>query len=187
MNNLLTLIGAGLGVVVSFKALVSKSDFEQVFLTHEQVIKIKLYRLIGLSASLGILLADVYFIWTLIFKGKTFETTEWNYIIGLAILWFILGLMFIGFLTSILSNIFARYHYKYKVNVPGTGDVYILKMMNQDICICSKDPNSEIKQDDSESYLFSIEDIKCKPINKVKIQKPQSYIQKLIKYNSPNF
>ncbi|MGI8383189.1 hypothetical protein [Robertmurraya sp. P23] len=186
MNSLLTTIGVGLGLFASIKALVSKSDLELVFLTQEQIIKLKLYRLIGLSASLGILITDIYFIWSLMFEDKTYKTIDWNYMISIFLLWFILGLMFISLLRSIINVVFSRYHYKYKVNIPETGDVYLLKMMTQDVCICSKNPNSQIDNDDSEAYLISIDDIKNRPLSKVKLQKPQSYIQKLIKYNTPN-
>ncbi|MGE7219243.1 hypothetical protein ACQKJC_22430 [Priestia koreensis] len=185
MNNLFTIFMAAFGLIISIKALVSKSDLEQVFLTQEQVIKLKFYRLIGLSASLGIVIADLYFLWLLIFKGKTFNTVDWSKIITISIIWSILGFLFFSVLSSILISIFTKYHYKYKVNLEGTGDLYILKMMNPDVCICSKDPNSEFTQDDIESYLLSIENLRHKPIIRMKFQRPQNSFQKLIRYNLP--
>lgn len=186
MNNIFTILGATFGLLVSIKALVSKSDLEQIFLTHEKILKMKFYRLIGLSAAIAILLPDIYFIWCLIYQGKTFQTVNWNFIIGLVFLIFLFSLMCLSILKSIIIGIFARYHYMYKVNIDDIGDVYILKMLNQSVCICSKDPNSNIKQDDSESYLIGLDLLMKKPLIKIKIQRPQNSIQKLIKYNSPS-
>jgi hypothetical protein len=51
-------------------------------------------------------------------------------------------------------------------------------MKNAEVCICSKDPNSDINKDDSESLLISLEDLMKKPIIKIKVQRPQTIIQK---------
>ncbi|MCM3729888.1 hypothetical protein M3226_30660 [Neobacillus cucumis] len=185
MSKIFSLIGAGIGLLVGVKALLSKSELEQAFLTQEQLIKLGLYRLISLSAFIGVLAADLYFMWSLMFRGKKYETTDWNYVLGLGIAWFIFGLMFVSMFTTIIVPVFAKYHFKYKVHIPGTGDVYIHKMMNPEVCICSKDPHQDINQDDSETYLFSFSDIQKLPIIKKKFQRPQTKIQRFLKYNSP--
>ena len=186
MQNIFPLIGAGFGLLVSIKTLISKSDLEQVFLTPEQIVKMKFYRTVGFSASFGVLIADAYFIWCLILEGQTYRTVDWNIVFALALFSFILCLMFISIFQPLYLWIFSRYHYKYKIYIEGIGDIYILKMMNQDVCICSKDPNADFKQGDSDSFLLKLDDLMKKPLIKLRIQRPQSYIQKLIKYNAPN-
>lgn len=182
MGNFFTIIGAGIGLLVSVRALLSMSELEQVFLTQEQLIKLKLYRLISLSLYIGLLASDIYLIWNLIMRGKTIYTTDWNNVIGLGIFCAILGAIIISILSSIIE-IFSRYHFKHKVYIQGTGDLYIHKMLNQDVCICLKDPNTDINRNNSESFLISISEIHKQPIIRTKIQRPQTKIQKLLRYN----
>jgi hypothetical protein len=185
LGKIITLFSAGIGLLVSFRVLISKSDLERVFLSPEQTTLMNFFRLIGISASIGILVADIYYVWFSFYEGKTTETIEWNFIAALGLVVFVLCLCFLDVFKKILFVFFARYHYKYKVNIENLGEVYIHKMMNAEVCICSKDPNSDIKKDDSESLLIRLEDLMKKPIIKIKVQRPQTVIQKLFKYNQP--
>ncbi|MEH7544923.1 hypothetical protein [Neobacillus vireti] len=110
---ILTIVTAIIGAFVNGKALLSKSELEQVFLTHEQKIKFYYTKLFGLSTLIGLLVGDLYILWDLTINKKTAATANWNFAIALSFVIFICGLFTLGaiekiiriFLSNIIINI----------------------------------------------------------------------------------
>lgn len=54
-------------------------------------------------------------------------------------------------------------------------------MMNEEICICSKDPNADFLKNDVESILVKLDDLIHKPLIKEKHEIPKkSFWQRLL-------
>ncbi|WP_316572059.1 hypothetical protein [Neobacillus sp. YIM B06451] len=164
--------------IISWKALLSKSDLEQVFLTHEQKIKLYYLKLISLSGLIAFLFGDLYILWSLTFKGKTAATADWNFAIALGFVVFICCLITLGAIEKVIQNLVLKSHTKYKVTLENIGEVYILKMMNEQLCICSKNPNADFYRNDIESILVRLEDLIQKPLIRVEIEVPKRPVLK---------
>jgi hypothetical protein len=172
-----------IGLFVSGKAMLSKSELEQVFLTHEQKIKMYYYKLFGLSSLIAIFGGYLYLLWNLTINKNTTETVNWGFVIGLSFVVFICCLISLGTVIQIFQNIIIKHHYKYKVSLDNIGDVYILRMMDKDICICSKDPNADFLTNNVESILIKLDDLIQKPLIKEKLEIPKmSFWQKIMEY-----
>lgn len=181
ISALISLVTFLIGIIVSGKALLSKSELEQVFLTHEQKIKMYYYKLFGLSGLIAFLVGDLYILWSLTLNKETAETVNWSFAFALAFVIFFCGLISLGTIEKIVQNFFIKHHFKYKVSLENLGDVYILKMMNEGICICSKEPNADFVGNDVESVLVKLDDLIKKPFIKEKIEKPYtSFWQKML-------
>lgn len=171
------------GLILRGNALNSKSDLEKVFLTHEQKLKMYYYNLFVLSGIIAFIGTIIYIAWKVyIKKGKTMlEMNDWGSAIALAIIIFVCCLFSLGSIIKLIENFFLKHHFKYKVNLTNVGEVYILGMMNPDVCICSKDPNANWEMSNEASFLINLDSVMQQPLIKVKIFKPQqSFIQKLI-------
>lgn len=171
------------GLILGGNALNLKSDVERVFLTHEQKLKMYYYNLFVLSGIIAFIGATIYITWKLyIEKEKAIlEMNNWNSAIALAIIIFICCLFSLGTLIRLIQNFFIKYQFKYKTNLSDIGEVYILGMMNKEVCICSKDPNANWNMSNSTSFLINLDSVMRQPLIKEKIPKPQkSTIQKLI-------
>lgn len=73
-----------------------------------------------------------------------------------ALVIFICCLISLGTIEKVVQNFFIKHHFKYKVTINNFGDVYILRMMNQEICICSKDPNAFFVNNHKRQYLLQL-------------------------------
>jgi hypothetical protein len=171
---LISIITVIIGLSVSGKALLSKSELEQVFLTHEQKIKLYYYKLFGLSGLIALLVGDIYILWSLTIDDKTLETSNWSFAFALSFVIFISCMISLGTLVRVIRNFFIKHHLKYKVNVTNIGEVYILRMMNKEVCICSKDPNADFMRNDVETILVKLDDLIQKPFMKEKLEVPKT-------------
>jgi hypothetical protein len=164
--------------IVNFNALTAKTRVEMELLTTENKIKAKYYSIIGLSFALSFLICDIY----LIIKNFSNSEVSWTYIVTLFVVLFIGFLFFIGGTISFISNIFIKHHYKIKINIEDIGEVYIIKMLNENICLCSRDPNIELKGGNGEYIAIKLEDITKREIVVEKIVKPERKISILSKW-----
>ncbi|MGD6969364.1 hypothetical protein ACQCVP_23555 [Rossellomorea vietnamensis] len=184
MAALLSSIAFLVGTFVSGKALISKSEIEQVFLTREKKIKMYYYTLLVLSGLIAFLIGDLYILWHIFINDKTVETVNWNFAIALTLVVFICCLVTLGTLAKLIQTFFIKEHYKYKVQLINIGEVYIIGMMNEEICICSANPNAEFVREDLESILIKLDDLIHKPLTREKIEIPQKTTwQKIIQLN----
>jgi len=179
---LISVVTLIVAITVSGKALLSKPELEQVFLTHEQKIKMYFYKLFGLSGLIAFLVSDLYILWSISINKKTAEMVNWSFAFALALVIFICCLISLGTIEKVVQNFFIKHHFKYKVTLNNFGDVYILRMMNQEICICSKDPNAAfVRDDDIQSILVKVDELILKTLTKERHQKPnKSFWQKLL-------
>lgn len=179
---LLTILTAVGGIILTGSALNSRSDLERVFFTHEQKTKAYFYNLLILS---GLFSFSITFLTLLLessmSKNKGISDESLTLAVYSWIGLFIFFMIFLGFVVRMVDNLFIKHHYKYKVSIPGIGEVYILSMLNNEICICSFDPNINLKTSDKESFLIEKSTIIKLPIVKEKIPKPEkSFLRKLI-------
>ena len=177
LTALITFILFIFGIAIKGKTLLSISDLEHLFLTNENKFKVYYLNLIYLSILVTFLLLDVYLIYRKNFTTQTFKNINWDFFVSYGIILFICILLTIGPILKRIGN-FLKFHYMYKVSIEGIGDLYIHKMMNDQICICTKDPNDNINMANSMTYLIKIEDLIQKPLIKEKILKPQSPLWK---------
>ncbi len=171
------------GLILRGNALNSKSDLEKVFLTHEQKLKMYYYNLFVLSGLMAFIGTMIYIVWKVyIKKGTTIlEMNDWSSAIALAIIIFVCCLFSLGSILRLIEKVFIKHHFKYKVNLTNVGEVYILGMMNPDVCICSKDPNTNWEMSTEASFLIKLDTVMQQPLIKMRILKPQqSFLQKLI-------
>lgn len=68
------------------------------------------------------------------------------------------------------TALFIKHHYKYKVTLNNFGEFYILRMMNHEICICSKDPSADLERNDVKSVLVKVDVLILKPLTKKDIR-----------------
>lgn len=179
---LLTILTAVGGIILAGSALNSRSDLERVFFTHEQKTKAYFYNLLILS---GLFSFSITFFTLLlerfITKNKGISDESLTLAVYSWIGLFIFFMIFLGFVVSMVDNLFIKHHYKYKVSIPELGEVYILSMLNEEICICSTDANINFKTSDQESFLIEKNTLIKNPLVKEKIQKPEkSFLRKLI-------
>lgn len=170
------------GALISLNVLHEKSDVGQVFFTDEQRVKVYYYRLFILSLLLFIE-TFVIFIIIAIVRGNSHAVTD-STTLGTALVaatgLFLLSLLSLGRIIKWYQNFCVKRHYKFKVTLPVIGEVYIIRMFNKDICICSKDPNADFKENTKKTYLIPIESIMNQPIIKISFPKPnQSSFQKI--------
>lgn len=177
----LSIITIVFGIILGGNVLNSKSDLEQTFLLQEQKIKMYYYNLFYLSGILAFIGVAFYTICReIIERHYKLEILDWKNAISLGALIFICCLFSLGSIIRLIQNFLISHHFKYKVNLVDIGEVYILKMMNQETCICSKDPNAYFRSDNQEFILINLDNIKQQPLTRWEIKKPkQSFLKKL--------
>lgn len=178
---ILTLATVLISLIVSGKALLSKTEIEQVFLTNEQKIKRYYFRLIVFSVSVAVFIGDVYFLWSIFFGDKTTQTVDWGLVFSITLIIFIICLAITGTIERLIQNFCIKHDFIFKVTFTDVniGEVYILKMLNAEICICSKNANANLS-DTGELFLVKLDDLMKLSLSKEQVQKTeQSTIQKL--------
>jgi hypothetical protein len=172
------------GVLIPINALNSKNNLGRTFFTDEQRLKLRYFN--NVSFSLIMSFAIAYY--SLVLKVHTegnfqIETQELTSALVLGITSFIILLMLIPTLIRRIENFFFKNHIKYKVVLTEEdGPVYILRMHDQDTCICSKNPNADFSEP-GEYILISKQDLMGKILTEEKIPKPpRSAWSKLIDF-----
>jgi hypothetical protein len=153
ISSLVPLVIAIVGVLIPINALNLKSNLGRTFFTDEQRIKVKFFNtfLFSLIMALG----TSYFSLAIRLNSKQdFEITASviTSLLFLAGIVFLVLLLITSPLINWVNNFFIKNHFKYKVSIPddNIGEVYILRMHDNDTCICSKDPNAEFPKYNSE-------------------------------------
>lgn len=176
---LLTLV---FGALISLNVLHEKSDVGQVFFTDEQRVKVYFYRLFMLSFILFIE-SFLIFIIVAILSGNNQAATDPETLgtaLALGIGVFLLSILSLGRIIKWYQNIFIKRHYKFRITLPSGEYVYIIRMLNSEICICSKDPDAGFKENTKKTFLVPVQNITEKPLVKISFPKPkQTWIQKI--------
>lgn len=180
LQEVLVFGGVVFSLLVSGQAMASKSFFEQTFLTEEQKIKLRNLNLLFLSILLGSFASYIGFVWQFSVKGQSFNQIHWEPLGVWWVFWFLCSLVFLYPLLRLIDSFFIKFHYKYKIELETIGPVYIVKMLNPETCICSKDPNVKFSEENEEFYLVKMEALTQQKLLKEKIQKPKRSVWKRI-------
>lgn len=174
---------AGLSLIFAtifrFHALSSKSDLGRIFLTDEQKLKAYFYNLFILSLLIALLSGIVY----ISIQNKDIDknpTELFGTAVAIVLIVFIVCFFSIGTIVKWIHNFLIKDYFKFQINLPEIGDVYIIRMLSKEICICSKDSSIESDTPDKNSYLISMKSIIQQPITKRRFTKPKrTVIQKI--------
>lgn len=183
VSGIIALLVTVFGLTINLNSLNSKTDIGEVLLTDEQKLKVYYYRKFMLSLILAFEAFCIFtFVALLLDAGQTELTSK---IIGSALATafgvFLLCLASLDKLAQLYQNFFIKDHYKFRVTLSGIGDVFIIRMLNAETCICSKDPNAGFKENSKRIYLIPIQDIMREPLLKTKHPKlPKTLKQKIL-------
>lgn len=186
LGAIVTLILSFSSLIIQFQALLSKSELERVFMTDDQKIKRGYIRLFGISAALGFLVADLYYLWCVTFRGANVGMLNWPMITGMGVTVFALSLILYGPLEKIGRYIFERNHVRYKYEDRELGMIYITKMMNSEVCICCTDSTGDLNQNSTGTYLIKLDDIMKEQLIREEVPKAKNIFRKLFSYISPS-
>ncbi|MDQ0427695.1 NhaP-type Na+/H+ and K+/H+ antiporter [Planomicrobium stackebrandtii] len=121
----------------------------------------------------------------MLFSGIENEVIDFNYVVAVFILSLLIALvsfLLVGKIIKVVQNFRIKSHYKFQIVLPevDSDNLYIIRMYNKDICICSKDPNSEINEESEKTYLIPLEDIMKKELTKTTWPLPEmNLLQKI--------
>lgn len=163
------------GALISFNVLHEKSDVGQVFFTDEQRTKVYLYRLFMLSFFLFVE-SFAIFIVIAVLRGNNKAATDPTTLgtaLALGIGVFLLSIFSLGRIIKWYQNIFVKRHFKFRHTLPNGEYVYIIQMLNSEICICSKDPNAGFKENSKKTFLVPLQNMMEKPLIKISFPKPK--------------
>ncbi|WP_214770844.1 hypothetical protein [Exiguobacterium sp. s133] len=167
-------------VIISGISLLSKTNFESIFLTHDQLLK-KRYLSMGEAAFyIAYLATIIYILWMIFVTKLNYESIDKTNTIVIALILFFTFWVLLILYSKLLTNLLVNNKTMYKVSIEGLGDVYILKMLNHETCICSKDAHANLDDLNHQIHLVRIEDLIKLPITKEVVTLPsQSFYQKL--------
>ncbi|MGM0897911.1 MAG: hypothetical protein ACQEV0_08425 [Bacillota bacterium] len=169
------------GIFVSVNALDKKTDISQALFTDEQKMKVHYYRLFMLSSLIS-LEAFVIPILFLIKSGDFKTMTDPSTLVSLlffSLTIFVLCLLSLGRIAKWFQNFFVTKHFKYQITLSNRKKVYIIRMLNPEICICSEDPNAGFSKNIDDTYLVPIDRIIEKLLIRKEFPKPtKTFIQK---------
>lgn len=163
-------------LIVYGMSLISKSHFESVFLTDDQLLKKRFLSIGEFAFGLAYLLTFFYILWKL-FISETIDMTSTVLIfLGIFLITWILSILYRRMITDLL----IKNKTMLKVSIENLGEVYIIKMFDSTTCICSKDAQVDLNESNDPIYFVRIEDLIKSPITKEKIALPtRSIYQKL--------
>lgn len=170
ITTIVALITLILSVVFPGMALLSKSKVEKIFLTAEQLIKSHFYSLVTFSLYISMLFTDICWIWNYFFKK---EVLSWSFSLSLFILTFFISLITAHAISRFLVKFILKKHEKYKVSIEGIGFVYIIKMLNENTLLCSKEPNAEFIKGYDKYIIIKIDELNKRQLIKEKVTKPE--------------
>lgn len=164
IQGLIALIISIGGLIFAGHVLLSKSSFEQVFMTPEQISKQRIYAVLGGTLYFTFLVPALYIGWTNIINTKEIDLINWDTVKIIAVNTFIISLVFLGGIIKVIRNFVAKTDIKYKVVTKDLGELFLIKMLDKDICICSKSAQIDLNNTTEEIYLIKIDDFTKLPL-----------------------
>ncbi|MCT4791052.1 MULTISPECIES: hypothetical protein [Exiguobacterium] len=163
-------------LIVYGMSLVSKSHFESVFLTDDQLLKKRFLSIGELAFYLTYLLIFLYILWKLFISENINMTSTILMSVGIFFIAWLLSMLY----RRMITNILIKNKTMLKVSIENLGEVYIIKMFDSTTCICSKDPHVDLNKSNDPIYFVRIEDLIKLPITKeVVVLPPRSIYHKL--------
>lgn len=161
-------------VIISGISLLSKTNFESVFLTHDQLIKKRYLSMGELAFYITYLVTFVYILWMVFVTKLNYESIDKTKTIVIAMSVFFSARILLILYSKFLTNLLVKNKTMYKVSIEGLGDVYILKMLNPETCICSKDAHANLNNLKHQIHLVRIDDLIKLPITKEIVSLPST-------------
>ncbi|KOO42602.1 hypothetical protein [Priestia koreensis] len=168
----LTGTGVIMSSIVKVKSLLDKSSIEMLFSTIEQKTRQYVYALTLLSFITALGISYVYILWSLYVKKIALLSTNFSMVISIFIMCFILFIPIIITLLNVRDKWFMKEHGKYKVVLDNGTSLYIIRMLNEETCICSENPHVEFKGQNEEYVLIKLDDVMRKSIIKQTLRSP---------------
>lgn len=168
-------------VLISGYSLLYKTDFEKVFMTTEQKLKQKLVMYVLLIGYTTFLVPFLYIMCNISINNSDQFSIDWNKTISIAITTFFTSSFIVLVCIKKINNFVIKEKTMYKVDVEDIGEVYLIKMFDKEICICSLDANTDLENLSEKIFLIKMDDLMKLPILKEKIPLPtRSIYQKLL-------
>ncbi|RBP85973.1 hypothetical protein DFO70_1365 [Cytobacillus firmus] len=159
-------------IIISLNALSIKSGVARIFFTDEQKLKVKYFNMLVFSTiiSFGVFFFSLAMI---VRTSSNQELTNSAMVTALfnTIGIFILLLFSLSIIIKWVENFAIKHHIKFKTTL-NNKEIYILKMLDKETCICSSNPNTLYDDSDDEYLLVPIQDIMGKHLIKEMILKP---------------
>lgn len=184
VSGIVALITTIFVILIGLNVLHSKSDIGETLFTDEQKIKVYYYRLFMISFILFIEAICILTICSIAMGNEdTFTNSEIIItILFLAVAVFFLSIFSMGRIARWYQNIFVKHHYKFRFTLSNGDQLYIIRMLNSEVCICSKDPYAGFKKNSKKTFLVPIQSIMEQPLIKIKFPMPkQSVFQNFYK------
>lgn len=175
---LTTAIVSLLTLLLPSMALLSKTSFEINFMTTEQILKKRLFDTLGIILYISFLFPFMYIMWSIYVKNLDFRAIDWVFTLSISIITFLISSVFFTFYTKPIQNILIKNRRMYKVDLDDLGELYIIKMLDHETCICSPDPNIDLDNSNSQIYLVKMENLMKIPILKETVSLPSISIYK---------
>lgn len=180
-------ISAIIAIILSLSAgiipalsLVSKSKFESTFMTTEQNLKRYFFILLSASIYLGGLSSLFYVVISYFNVDFKYVSINWSNAGFFGLFIFIISFSFSALYAKSISNFFIKEKTVYKVCLDDLGELYIIKMLDHQTCICSYNVHADLDSLDSQIYLIKMEDLLKLPLSEEVVTKePRSFLQKL--------
>lgn len=157
---------------IKYDVLTSKSNFETQFLTDEQKRKVNIFSMIMISLIISAFTGVIYLV-VRILMGRNVDSE----LLAESLILFFIVFYFSGFIINKAVKIFFNFKkdqtiYSF-IDSEDQISYYIHGMMNENICICSKNPKTNIYKDkDIETYMFHLDDLRKVKIKSERIEKP---------------
>lgn len=172
---LLSLSGAGFSAM----SLLAKTRFESVFLTSEQLLKRRFLIIASAVLYCTIVVPLIYVQWDMWGMDKSYSSIKETAIL-IAFYTFFISSTFLIFYLSTLLNFIVKEKSLYKVSIEDLGELYIIKMKDIEICICSSDAHANLEAGNSQLYFVKLDDMMKLPFTKETVAlPPRSFWQKL--------
>lgn len=173
---LITIVGIGFAGF----SLLSKTAFEEIFMTTEQKIKQRLFALLAAVLYFTVLVPFLYVAWGTGVNDLEFAAVNWERTTGIAVYSMIISAFIFGIGVKRVGNFITKEKIIYKVDIPDLGEVYLIKMLDREICICSKDAHLNLNDPSEETFLVKMDDLMKLPLLKESIPVPtRNVYQKL--------
>lgn len=173
------IISLSAGIIPAI-SLVSKTKFESTFMTTEQVLKRRFLITLSAALYLSFLLSFLYALVSYFIKDFKYASIDWPITIIIAISTFMFSFVFFIFYAKPISNFLIKEKAIYKVYLEGLGELYIIKMLNHETCICSYDAHINLDDLDTQIYLVKMEDLIKLPLSKEIVTLPtRNFYKKL--------
>ena len=173
---LITIVGVGFAGL----SLLSKTAFEGVFMTTEQKIKQRLFAVLAAIFYFTIFVPFLYVAWGTGIKNLEFTAVNWERTTALAVYSMIISAFIFGIGIKKVNNFMAKEKIMYKVDIPGLGGLYLIKMLDRETCIFSANAHLNLEDPSEETFLVKMDDLMKLPILKESVPVPtRSVYQKL--------